>query len=424
MKVISLLGGYGSSVITALTAQNTLGVQGIFPVPVPFVEQQLLSVLSDIGADAVKTGMLAQAAIMVAVARAVKKFKLKKLVLDPVMVSESGHALLEEKAEVILRETLFPLAGLITPNLREASILVGKPIRTMAEMKKAARLIKEKTPGAVLIKGGHLSGSASDLWFDGTLFREFSCPRIRTPNTHGTGCTFASAITTYWGQGFPLVEAVEKAKVFISRAISGSQPLGKGHGPTDPYAWFEMELERFPVIRSLEKAFQQLQEAKIGHLIPEVQSNLGYALPLAQNMEEVAAWPGRILRFQETIATLAPPAFGASRHVARIILTVMAKFPDTRSAMNIRFSEELLRLGSKIGFKIAGFDRRKEPPRIKNREGSSLSWGVSRVLENTPQVPDIIFDRGDIGKEPMLRVLGRNPGEVVEKILKLNKEPA
>jgi hydroxymethylpyrimidine/phosphomethylpyrimidine kinase len=184
-----------------------------------------------------------------------------------------------------------------------------------------------------------------------------------------------------------------------------------------------MELERFPVIRSLEKAFQQLQEAKIGHLIPEVQSNLGYALPLAQKMEEVAAWPGRILRFQDAIATLAPPVFGASRHVARIILTVMAKFPDTRSAMNIRFSEELLRLGSKIGFKIAGFDRRKEPPRIKNREGSSLSWGVSRVLENTSQVPDIIFDRGDIGKEPMLRVLGRNPGEVVEKILKLNKEP-
>ena len=239
LKVIALLGGYGTSVITALTAQNTLGVQGIFPVPLAFIEKQLNSVLSDIDIDAIKTGMLGRAEVVSLIARKLKKRKVQKLVVDPIMISESGHRLMEKKAVPILKSDLFPMAGLITPNLFEASILAGLPVRTRADMKKAARVIKEGTRGNVLIKGGHLSGTAIDLFFDGATFREFSRPRVRIRSPHGTGCTFSAAIATFWGQGLSLIEALEKAKEFITTAIAGSQTIGHGKNATDPYAWFE-----------------------------------------------------------------------------------------------------------------------------------------------------------------------------------------
>lgn len=241
LKVIALLGAYGMSVITALTAQNTLRIDGIFPIPVSFISAQLQTVLSDIPADAVKTGMLSQAGIISLVAETVRKWKIGKLVLDPVLVSESGYPLLAAKAVRTLKEDLFPLAGLITPNLSEASALTGFPVRTIAQMKKAAKIIKEPIPGQVLIKGGHLKGAAIDLLYDGDSFREYSHPRIQARNPHGTGCTFSAAITTFWGQGFPLIEAVEKAKEVITMAIAGAEPIGHGQGPTDPYAWLRNE---------------------------------------------------------------------------------------------------------------------------------------------------------------------------------------
>ena len=239
LKVIALLGGYGTSVITALTAQNTLGIQAIHPIPVAFIEKQLLSILSDINVDAVKTGMLVRAEIVSLVARTLKRFNVQKLVLDPVMIAESGYPLLEEKAVQTLKGKLFPIAGLITPNLSEASVLTGIPVRTRTDMKKAARIIKEKTRGKVLIKGGHLSGAAVDLFFDGEAFGEFSSPHIRNRNTHRTGCTLSAAIATFWGQGLSLIEALGKAKEFITMSIAAAQAIGHGRGPTDPYAWLE-----------------------------------------------------------------------------------------------------------------------------------------------------------------------------------------
>jgi len=238
LKVIALLAGYGTSVITALTAQNTLGVQGVLSVPPSFVKKQLQSVLSDIDVDAVKTGMLVQSEVISLVAQMIKKFKVKKLVVDPVMVSGSGHSLLEGKAVQVLKDELFPIAGLITPNLSEASVLSGLPVRTLVDMKRAARVKKEKIRGNVLIKGGHLSGAAVDLFFDGASFQKITGPRIRIRNTHGTGCTFSAAIAVFWGQGLTLSNAIGKAKEFITKAIAGAQPVGHGSLPTDPYAWF------------------------------------------------------------------------------------------------------------------------------------------------------------------------------------------
>jgi hydroxymethylpyrimidine kinase/phosphomethylpyrimidine kinase len=234
LKVITALGGYGLSVITALTAQNTLGIQGVFPVPVPFIRRQLHSVLSDIRIDAAKIGMLGRAAAIKPVCQAIKQFNIKKMILDPVMISTSGQSLLETGAVSFLIGDLLPIIALLTPNLSEAAVLAGFPVRTKADMKKAARIIKEKTAGQVLIKGGHLSGAAVDLLYDGWSFQEFSAPRIKIGKLHGTGCSFSAAIAAYWGQGLSLPEAVKGAKNFINKAIAGAEPVGHGQWPIDP----------------------------------------------------------------------------------------------------------------------------------------------------------------------------------------------
>jgi hydroxymethylpyrimidine/phosphomethylpyrimidine kinase len=422
LKAITLLGGYGMSVLTALTAQNTMGVQGIHEVPARFVEEQIDAVLSDIGADAIKTGMLANQEIIQVVSRKIKQYKVKKVVVDPVMVSKSGASLLREDAKETLIEKLIPMAWVVTPNLMEASVLTGFKVNSLESMEKAAHQIYKLGPKYVVVKGGHLKGMAVDLLYDGERFSEMEGPRIESKNTHGTGCTFASAITTLLARGDSVDEAVRKAKNFITMAIQSGLSLGKGHGPTNPSAYVLREMERYQVIQELKRAMEVLKEERVGHLIPEVSSNLGYALPFAEGVEDVAAFPGRIVRFKDSVTIYSDPEFGTSQHVANIILTVMKFDPEYCSAMNIRYSRETVaRLGKK-GFLIGHFDRRLEPKRVKEKEGSSLEWGVGEVLRKMKRVPDFIYDEGDLGKEPMIRVLGKNPMEVVQKILKVAGE--
>jgi len=418
LKAITLLGGYGMSVLTALTAQNTVGVQGIHEIPARFVEEQIDAVLSDIGADAIKTGMLANQEIIEVVSRKIKQYKVKKVVVDPVMVSKSGASLLRKDAQETLIKKLIPIAWVVTPNLMEASVLTGLKVSSLEGMKKAAHRIYKLGAKHVVVKGGHLRGMAVDLLYDGKNFTEMEGPRIETKNTHGTGCTFASAIATLLARGDTVDEAVSKAKTFIHMAIQSGLNLGKGHGPTNPSAYVLREMERYQVIQELKKAVEILKEEKVGRLIPEVSSNLGYALPFAEGVEDVAAFPGRIVRFRDSVTTYSDPEFGASQHVANIILTVMKFDPEYCSAMNIRYSRETIAQLGRKGFLGGHFDRRLEPKRVKEQEGSSLEWGVGDVLRKMKRVPDLIYDEGDVGKEPMIRVLGRNPMEVVQKVLK------
>ncbi len=419
LKAITLLGGYGMSALTALTAQNTVEVQGIHEVPAGFVEAQIDAVLSDIGADAIKTGMLANQEIIEVVSRKIRQYKVKKVVVDPVMISKSGASLLRKDAQESLIKRLIPLAWVVTPNLMEASVLAGLKVSSLEGMKKAAHRIYELGAKHVVVKGGHLRGMAIDLLYDGKNFMELEGPRIETKNTHGTGCTFASAIATLLARGDTVDEAVSKAKTFIHMAIQSGLSLGKGHGPTNPSAYVLREMERYQVIRELKKAMEILKEEKVGRLIPEVSSNLGYALPFAEGVEDVAAFPGRIARFKDSVITYRDPEFGASRHVANIILTVMKFDPEYCSAMNIRYSRETVAQFRRKSFLAGHFDRRLEPKRVKEREGSSLEWGVGDVLKKMKRVPDFIYDEGGVGKEPMIRVLGKNPLEVVQKILKV-----
>lgn len=238
LKTFAALGVYGMSALTAITAQNTVGVQGVFELPADFVGLQIDSVVTDIGVDAVKTGMLANAEIIAMVAAKVREHNLPNLVVDPVMVAKSGDALLREDAREMLVRELIPLAKVLTPNLHEARALTGIEIASVEQMREAARAIHELGAQNVVVKGGHLPGSEAsvDILYDGHDFIEFAAPRIETRNTHGTGCTFASAIAAELAKGKSVPGAVRAAKEFITMALRHSLTLGRGHGPTNHFA--------------------------------------------------------------------------------------------------------------------------------------------------------------------------------------------
>ncbi len=234
LKTITLLGSYGMSAITALTAQNTTGVKAVHAAPAEFVEAQIEAVLSDIGADTVKTGMLFSAGIVEAVARAIERHAMMAVV-DPVMVAKGGAPLLQQEAVAALRSKLIPRTYLLTPNLPEAEALSGLPVRNEAAMEKAARKLQAMGARNVLLKGGHLEGEPVDLLLEGKAIYRFPSPRFDTPNTHGTGCTYSAAIATFLAQGWPLVKAVARAKEFMIEALRTAVTMGAGHGPVNHF---------------------------------------------------------------------------------------------------------------------------------------------------------------------------------------------
>jgi hydroxymethylpyrimidine/phosphomethylpyrimidine kinase len=234
LKTFSALGVFGMTAITAVTIQNTLGVSGYEALPPEVVGDQIRAVVTDIGVDAAKTGMLASAEIVEAVAEAVAETAIPNLVVDPVSVSKHGHRLLDGDAVGALRNRILPLATLVTPNLPEAAVLAGFDVTDRDLMQDAAETIQAMGPKAVLVKGGHLTGAgADDLFFDGDRMAWVAGERIETPNTHGTGCTLSSAIAAHLARGAELLEAVREGKAFVTEAIRAALPLGGGIGPVD-----------------------------------------------------------------------------------------------------------------------------------------------------------------------------------------------
>lgn len=232
IKTFSALGVFGMSAITAITSQNTVEVRSVQLIDLNIINDQVAAVMEDIGSDAVKIGMLATPDIIQTVARCLKKYKPKHIVLDPVMISKGGHRLIEEDTMHELKSTLIPLASLVTPNIPEAEVLANMPIHNEPDMYEACRMIKKLGPQAVLIKGGHLPGSPNDLYYDGQTFQLFRGERIETKNVHGTGCTLSAAIAALLAKGKEMPTAIDEAKDYITNAIANSLDIGQGHGPT------------------------------------------------------------------------------------------------------------------------------------------------------------------------------------------------
>lgn len=419
LKTFAACGVYGMTVITSVTAQNTLGVQGIYDLPPSFVKKQIDSVAEDIDIDAVKIGMVSNAEIIKVIRDELQEKAPKNVVLDPVMVAKSGAQLLHREAIDQLRE-MVSLASVVTPNIPEAELLVGMKIKGLKDAERAATEILNLGPQAVVIKGGHLPGEkADDLFYDGDKFTVLSAPKLSTKNTHGSGCSSSSAIAAYLAKGCGKQEAVKQAKEFITAAIRGSFPIGRGYGPVNHLASLYQEAERYKVIEALASAYQAIEALNTSRFVPEVQSNLVFALPNATRKEEVAGFPGRIVKVGDRVERVSCPRFGGSSHLANLVLEIMQHVSSYRSAMNIKYDKEFLKRGERLGFQIEGFTRASEPKTIKEQEGRTLSWGVKAVLSKTQRIPDIIYDGGEVGKEPMIRIIGEDPGSVVEKLKNL-----
>ena len=238
LKTFAALGVYGTSVITAITAQNTVSVTRVLELPPDLVAAQIDTVIQDIGAHALKTGMLANAAIIEVVAEKIKEHRLENLVVDPVMVAKSGDLLLRRDAIEALRSCLLPLAATVTPNLPEAAELAGIAVSTQRDIQEAAKRILGMGAKSVVVKGGHRKGPAIDIFYDGKKFRELKAARIPTRNTHGTGCTFSAAIAASLAKGKKLEEAVVQAKRYITHAIRKGFAIGSGHSPVNHFYRF------------------------------------------------------------------------------------------------------------------------------------------------------------------------------------------
>jgi hydroxymethylpyrimidine/phosphomethylpyrimidine kinase len=251
LKTFAALGVYGASVITSVTAQNTQEVTGIHDLPPEFVGLQFDTVVRDLPVDAIKTGMLSNAAIIRAVSQRLMAFGVEKLVIDPVMVAKGGAALLRKEAEAELTQCLLPLAYVVTPNLEEAQVLADMPIHSVIDMEQAARRIHAKGPRYVVVKGGHLPGPPIDVLFDGSTFQYLEGERVATKSLHGAGCTFASAITAELAKGAEVVAAVRRAKAYITTAIRLAKPIGHGFGPTHHFGELYAQAARYGITDQL-----------------------------------------------------------------------------------------------------------------------------------------------------------------------------
>ncbi len=408
LKSFAGVGVHGTSVITCVTAQNTRSVDTIFPIPPAEVRAQLRAVLRDFDVRGAKTGMLYSAEIVRAVATELAGTTFP-LVVDPVMVATVGASLEQGDFASALVRHLLHRAALVTPNRYEAGRLSGRRVRTLADARLAAKAIAKLGPAAVLVKGGHFRGELVDLLYREGEFTEYRGYRY-PKDLHGSGCTLSASIAGSLANGLDLVPAVEKARARVALGFLMGYRPGKGVGVINSHA----AVDRYEVLQAVREGAEAAARAIPLEWVPEVGINLGYALPAAASPEDVCALEGRILRVGARLQATGPPAFGASRHVARIILTAMRFDPRVRSAINLKYREKNLSRPKKIGFTVGTFRRGVQP------EGTStMEWGTEQAIRKLGAVPDVIADQGDVGKEAMVRILGTEPRDVMRKVRRL-----
>ena len=421
LKTFSAFGVSGKSVATSITIQNSVGVLGVHDISPEIVEQQLSGILEDGKPGAVKTGMLGNELIVETVVRLLRRYRIKKLVVDPVIYSSSGKSLLSPKGIQVMKKELLPVTFLLTPNLNEAGILSGVKIKQASDRIRAARVLIKMGAKNVLIKGGHLKGKPQDFFFDGKRSLCLDADRVIRGDVHGTGCTLASAITAGLAKGKDIVTSVKEAKKFIGLAIIGAVTSGKGAPQVEPLTRLYQDSERYEMSQRVFRAVEVLKEHCIGGLIPEVQSNIGFGIENAQVLNDVIGFPARIVKCGKNILIPSPPRFGGSRHVADIVLTVMQFDSSKRAVMNIKYNTDLIRVCKSLKFSLVSFDRAMEPKKVRTLEGSSLEWGTAFSIRKCGFVPDIIFDKGGMGKEEMIRVIAQDIESLVDKVLKIHR---
>lgn len=413
LKAFASLGVHGCSAITCLTAQNTKEITRVDAVPPDMLREQLLAILSDMNPEAAKTGAIYTAENGEVIAEVFAQLRIP-LVIDPVLVSTTGARLAREELISVYRRKLIPLSSLVTPNLSETEALTGVRVSSIDEAARAAKQLLSSGTHGVLVKGIPSEGRISDylLLSDGTVEVLTS---TRWPGEfHGTGCMLSALITGHLALGDDLRTSVIKARGEAFSAIEFGMDLGKGIKIIDPLRNLRTDSERGKILASLEKIREEIEGVMRTELIPEVGSNFGFSLEQPKNEQDVAAYSGRIVRDGSRARIIGCAMFGASKHVARIIIAASKFDGSVRCAMNIKFNKRNMDACARASLKISSFSRDEEPAGV-----SSMSWGTERAIESFGSVPDIIWDEGGPGKEPMIRILGKDPDDVLTKLRRI-----
>ena len=416
LKTFTTLGVYGCTAITAITAQNTREVSGIFETKPESIAKQIRSVFQDIPPDAIKIGMVYNKQNIRTISRELRMTD-APIVLDPILsASSGGHLLLADAFESFMTE-LIPLSTIITPNRLEAQKITEFKIVSRNDVFRAIRKIKDLGAKNVIIKGNPTEKKkVVDILMnsEGRLI-EISNPRLSLDETHGTGCNFSAAITAYLAKGFTIIEACELANKYVWHSFQDPLKIGKGLLVLNPAGSMYDYASKYIVTKQLRYAIEEIEAFEnFGKLIPETQSNIAFALPDARDLDHIAAIKGRFVKIDDRATASSIIEFGASKHVGSAILAYMTVNRLIRSAMNIKYDEKIRKIIGSI-FKVSDYDRMKEPKHIMKKEGMSIFWGIKCALAKYPEA-EIIYHKGALGKEPMCIIFGSNPIEVVNKV--------
>jgi hydroxymethylpyrimidine/phosphomethylpyrimidine kinase len=420
LKTMEAHGVFGTSAITAATAQHTRGVESTHVLPVDEVEAQIAAVRDDFAVGAVKTGMLATAPIVERVANHARGWAVP-FVVDPVMVATSGDRLLAPEAETAY-EGLVAASTLVTPNADEAAVLTGIEITDEETMRAAGDSLRELGADAALVKGGHVDGDGVvDLLVTGDGVHRFESERVDTAATHGSGCTLSSAIAARLARGASLGTAVEAGVGFVRRAVRYPLDVGRGPGAVHHLVDLRDRAARDETGEDVEFVVEQLTDAGVETraIVPEVGMNVVGATPYAEETGDVAAVEGRITRTLSGVRPNRGVRFGASSHVARFLLAAR-EFHDYRFAANCRFDEVIEEVLTTHDWQVASFERAEEP--TADEEASTMGWGARQAfadLGEDEEPPTVVVDHGDVGKEPMARVLAEDAETLMKRLVGL-----
>ncbi|MFT4890406.1 MAG: hydroxymethylpyrimidine kinase/phosphomethylpyrimidine kinase [Halobacteriales archaeon] len=418
LKTMEARGVFGTSVLTAVTAQNTQEVRSQHVLPMEEIEAQLDAVNDDFELGAVKMGMLATREIIEVMTIRARAWP-APVVVDPVMVAASGDRLLDEDAEDEY-EYLIDHATLVTPNLDEAEILTGIEVEDEASARKAGEALVEMGTEGALIKGGHLPGDrVRDVLVTADDVHTFVHPRIDGAATHGSGCTLSSAIAADLAKGADLESAVQSGIEFMERAVRYHLDVGEGEGSVHHLADLRNRAGLPEAVDAVEDVVSDLVDADASPLIPEVGMNVACVPPFAERPDEAAAVEGRITRVEDGVRSNRGVRVGASSHVARFLLAAREMDADLRCGANCRHDDAVTDALDELDWTVAEFDREAQPEEIESAEGSTMAWGAERAFESVEETPAAVVDGGAVGKEPMCRVLAPDAGTLSERLLVL-----
>jgi len=404
IKTFSNNDAYGFTIVTAITSQNTKNVTSIEPVSAKSLRAQLDSILSDFHIDAIKIGMVYDSQTIRVIHSKLRNVRVP-VVVDPVIKSTTGAMLLKKSALRDYKKMMVPLADVITPNRFEAKALSG-----ISNTNKSAKKIQSMGAKCVIITGAASSnGKISDFVLEESREYIISGKKIPIKN-HGSGCNYSASIAVSLANGNTIHDAVKTAKDYVYQSIKHSKKIGKGVNITHKNISNEM--------RELSNSINEFRQIKnIYKMIPECQTNFVFAKKNPRNIMDVLGVSGRLVKSGKDVVTAGEIVYGGSQHVGTAVIQVCKKFPEIRSGLNIKYDPKIISNAKKSKFVILRYDRSKEPKKSKQKENYSISWGISNCLN--AKSPDIIYHRGDIGKEPMILIFGRNPNEIIQKVSKL-----